>query len=50
MTCLALMDFDAVEAFCDRNSIGNEGGRSCFFTYIYFTATSKLIAPFSGLW
>ena len=29
---LALRDFNAVERFCDESGIGNEGGRSYFFT------------------
>ena len=29
---LALRDFDAVEAFCDEYGVGNEGGRSYFFS------------------
>ncbi len=29
---LALRDFNAVEAFCDENGVGNEGGRSYFFS------------------
>ena len=29
---LALRDFDGAEAFCDENGIGDEGGRSYFFT------------------
>ena len=29
---LALREFNAVEAFCDEYGIGNEGGRSYFFT------------------
>ena len=29
---LALKDFNAVEAFCDENGVGNEGGRSYFFS------------------
>ncbi len=29
---LAHRDFNAVEAFCDENGVGNEGGRSYFFS------------------
>ncbi len=29
---LALRDFNAVEDFCDENGVGNEGGRSYFFS------------------
>ena len=30
--CLSLRDFNAVETFCDENGVGNEGGRSYFFS------------------